>query len=389
MIYQSQQVRATVKKLNQTFRALGAKVVGRADILERIKYALITKNHVLLEGPPGTAKSYLSMSVFSAIQDAEHFKVACTKKMSEDYLVGPLDMKLFREEGEYYHKVEGYLPTAQYAFLDEFLDLSQGALRALLEVLNERRFSRGPQQVSCPLHTCIAATNFSSDSEVSLAAVSDRFLFRAKVTPLSDRDRRKMLARPKVSVPTLTHQDIEVLYRACCAVRIPAAVLDGYSQVASGIPKITDRTVMRSLMIVKASALLRGSLIASPSDLAALEYCWSVSGDGASESDFGKALSPVINNYHSSKDVLLASSVVEQRANDLVKLAKAATTYAEIQVIAVEAREAAQTSPYLTMKVSQQSFGYAKIIAMHDRTKMYCRQVIELANDLYTKENTK
>lgn len=389
MLYQPKHVQAASKRLNQTFRALGAKVVGRADILERIKYALVTKHHVLLEGPPGTAKSYLAMSVFSAIQDAEHFKVACTKKMSEDYLVGPLDMKLFREEGEYFHRVGGYLPTAQYAFLDEFLDLSQGALRALLEVLNERRFSRGPQQVKCPLHTCIAATNFSSESEVALAAVSDRFLFRAKVAPLSARDRRKMLSRPKVVVPTTTHQDIATLYQACLSVRIPDNVLDGYAAVASGIPKLTDRTAMRCLMVVKASAVLRGATIAEVRDLGALEYCWSVSGDGASESEFGKALSPIMDGYHSSKDILLSASLVEQRANDLVKLAKAATTYNDIQVVAVEAREVQATVPFLTLKVSQQHHGYAKIVAMLDRAKLYCHQVTELANDLYIKENSK
>ena len=89
-------VRESAKRISDTFKALDKVIVGRHRILQQLMFALITRNHMLLEGPPGVAKSYMSNKLFQAITGASHFKVQCTKKMTEDYVVGPLDMHLFR-----------------------------------------------------------------------------------------------------------------------------------------------------------------------------------------------------------------------------------------------------------------------------------------------------
>jgi len=309
------------------------------QVLTQLKYALVTGNHIMLEGPPGVAKSYLANKFFSAIDGGTKFKVQCTKKMTEDYIVGPLDMHLFREQGEYVHRVEGYLPTATYAFLDEFLDLSTGALRALLEILNERTFSRGPQAIKCPLITAIVATNFSGESEMPLEAVLDRFLFKAKISGMTRKeDRRAMFAADSVVVPKFSHEDVRRIISASKRVIVPAQVLDTYLEIVAQL-KVTDRTVRRCLDVVRASAVLGGRSIAVLEDVASLDTCFIMTGEPKSEQAFSHAMKQyaVARN---SRDVLVGASVLSARVSQLHSMMSAAATYAAAYPLAYEIREA-------------------------------------------------
>lgn len=338
---QPQAVRASAKRISNVFSALDKVVVGRKRILEQLMFALITKNHVLLEGAPGVAKSYMSNKLFEAMDDASHFKVQCTKKMTEDYIVGPLDMHLFREQGEYMHRVEGYLPTAHYAFLDEFLDLSTGALRALLEILNERTFSRGPQSVRCPLMTAVCATNFSGESDIGLEAVMDRFLFKAKITGLTRvQDRMAMFTSDSVSVPKMSHTDVMRVYMAMQRVIVPEFVLLVYLQMCDTL-KLTDRTVRKAIDIVKASAVMSGRTIAMLEDLTALELCFVKTGDNASEQAFGKAMQKYKEGLQ-KREVLVAASAVNSRVSQLASMVESAADYDVAMPAAIEIREAMQ-----------------------------------------------
>jgi MoxR-like ATPase len=376
---QPQEVRDSVSRITSTFKALEKAVVGRQRVLRQIMYALITKNHVLLEGPPGVAKSYMANKLFSAIKDARHFKVQCTKKMTEDYIVGPLDMHLFREEGEYMHRVEGYMPCSHYAFLDEFLDLSTGALRALLEILNERTFSRGPQSVKCPLVSAVCATNFSGDTDVALEAVLDRFMFKAKVGNLTrPKDRMAMFQADDVDVPVMYNQDILRVNSALQHVKVPQLVLEVYLKMCEPL-KLTDRTVRRAIDIVKASAVLRGRGIAMVEDLTELELCFVTTGNSVSEQEFCKAAQA----YKAGLAVVEAAAninVIRARVSGLFTLMKAATSYKEAEPIAIEVREAMGALLYMRTPETQ---------SMTDQSSTVCEAILNMADAIYHKENSK
>lgn len=332
-------VRESAKRISEVFKALEKVVIGRHRVLQQLMFALVTKNHMLLEGPPGVAKSYMTNKLFGALQDAVHFKVQCTKKMTEDYIVGPLDMHLFREQGEYLHRIEGYLPEAQYAFLDEFLDLSTGALRALLEILNERTFSRGPQSVKCPLVTAVCATNFTGESDIGLEAVMDRFLFKAKITGLTRPvDRMAMFKSDSVVVPKMTHVDIMRVHCAIREVTVPEFVLTIYLRICEQL-KLTDRTVHKAIEVIKASAVFSGRKFVILEDLTALEMCFVKTGDNASEQAYGNAM----KRYKEGlvlRDSLSAASAISTRVGQLSSLLANVADYTAAMPIALEVREA-------------------------------------------------
>jgi MoxR-like ATPase len=91
------------------------------------------------------------------------------------------------ENDQYVRCIDGFLPTATVAFLDEIFKANAAILNTLLTVLNERQFDNGAgaKRVDCPLKCVIGASNELPESE-ELDALLDRFLLRAQVAPVSD-----------------------------------------------------------------------------------------------------------------------------------------------------------------------------------------------------------
>jgi MoxR-like ATPase len=368
----------TSKKVLKSFEELNKVLIDRKAIIKQLLFALLTRNHLLLEGPPGVAKSFLADTVLGGFGD--YFKVACTKKMTEDYLVGPLDMTRFREEGEYIHKIEGYLPTAKYAFLDEFLDLSTGALRALLEVLNERTFSRGPQRVRCPLMTAIAATNFSADSEESIEAVRDRFLFRAKVSRLTKQDDRVQMLMSTLADKkevSLVEEDISYLRALVPKVEIPEIVVITFANVCGEL-KITDRTMVKALDVIRASAVLSGRTRCKVSDLSALDTCFSVPGEPGSNKQLSQAMSKFYAVGVKAEDAVETCEALTVRTSSLLTQARNCANYTQVFPVAKEAREALNLIATMPSAVPDK---YCKDSAAR------CEAVLNIADKLYADEN--
>ena len=88
------------------------------------------------------------------------------------------------ENDEYVRQTNGYLPTAEVAFVDEIFKANSAILNALLTLLNERLFDNGYKRLKVPLLTLIAASNELPESE-ELDALYDRFLIRRHVGQVS------------------------------------------------------------------------------------------------------------------------------------------------------------------------------------------------------------
>jgi MoxR-like ATPase len=155
------------------------------DLLERdvpvrlLLLAALAGEHVLLVGPPGTAKSELARRLHGAFVDARYFERLLTRFSVPEELFGPLSLKAL-EHDRYERLIDGFLPTAQIAFLDEVFKANSAILNALLTLLNEREFDNGAGRIKVPLVTVVGATNDTPHDE-SLQAFYDRFLLRVPV----------------------------------------------------------------------------------------------------------------------------------------------------------------------------------------------------------------
>ena len=89
------------------------------------------------------------------------------------------------EDDRYERLIDGYLPTAGIAFLDEVFKANSAILNALLTLLNEREFDNGRARLSTPLVSVIGASN-EPPADDSLLAFHDRFLLRVPVAPVGD-----------------------------------------------------------------------------------------------------------------------------------------------------------------------------------------------------------
>ena len=168
------------KQINQLRADLMAQFPERKDVIDGSLAAVLASEHVLLIGPPGTAKSAL-VRCLAQVFGGSYFERLLTKFSTPEELFGPLSLKAL-EDDRYERLTEGYLPTAGVAFLDEVFKANSAILNALLTLLNEREFDNGAGRTHTPLISVVAASNEVPVDE-SLHAFYDRFLLRVPVQP--------------------------------------------------------------------------------------------------------------------------------------------------------------------------------------------------------------
>jgi len=175
----------TAATVRATAEALEDGLVERTVEVRVLLLAALCGEHVLVLGPPGTAKSALARRLaWLGGPDAIFFERLLTRFSVPEELFGPLSLKAL-EQDEYVRQTEGYLPTASIAFVDEIFKANSAILNSLLSIINERVFDNGISRVGVPLRCLVAASNELPESD-ELAALFDRFLFRLSVEPVSD-----------------------------------------------------------------------------------------------------------------------------------------------------------------------------------------------------------
>ena len=249
----------------------------REDAIRGLIAALLARQHVVLLGPPGAAKSAMVRELCHRITGATYFEWQVTRFTTPEELFGPVSLRAL-EQDSYRRVTTGKLPEAHIAYVDETFKANSAILNALLAIMEERLFHNdgAPQQV--PLQTMVGASNELPEDREELGAMWDRFLLRYTVDYLRHPSAVEAMLRQaarKAPKTTISLADLETAQAQVSEVSVEAViplVIQIRQRLWQEQVLVSDRRLVRSLDLIRASAWLAGRTEAAEEDLAILAH---------------------------------------------------------------------------------------------------------------------
>ncbi len=269
----------TREKLLKVEEELSKLFFERKEEIRGLLVGLLAREHVLLLGPPGAAKSELAEELCSRIVWDEgeghtgYFRWLLSRTSTPEELFGPVSLRAL-EEDSYRRKTKGKLPEASIAFLDEVFECNSAVLNGLLSVLNERLFFNDGEPTLIPLEMVVAASNEPPAEREELVALFDRFLLRYVVSYVREDESFEALLRRESTAPSgrtrivtseLLEAQEEVPTVDASGV-LPAVALLRRELSEAGVA-VSDRRYAKSLKLLRANAYLEGRPEVADEDL--------------------------------------------------------------------------------------------------------------------------
>jgi len=172
------------ERLKGVENALNSIVVGHEEFTKALMLATVAGEHLVVIGPPGTAKSY-AVRAFAQLLNAKFYSYLLTKFTSYDELFGTVDVTALAK-GEF-RRNWSKIVSSDFVFFDEIFKANSAILNALLSLLQERIIydPMSGQAISTQLWTAVGASN-ETPEDPELVALYDRFAIKVFIDYLSD-----------------------------------------------------------------------------------------------------------------------------------------------------------------------------------------------------------
>ncbi|MGA7860474.1 MAG: MoxR family ATPase [Thermoplasmata archaeon] len=200
--------------LNRLQKAIATVVVGYQDAARILAIALVTEGHVLLEGVPGLAKTYLARS-FARALDLSFRRIQFTPDMLPADILGTVVLNPREQQFEFR---PGPIFT-NVILADEINRAPPKVQSAFLEAMQERQVTIDGKSYPLPRPFLVIATENPIEQEGTYPlpeAELDRFLFRWLMDYPSEEDERRILRsrsgpEPESPVGLISREDINTL----------------------------------------------------------------------------------------------------------------------------------------------------------------------------------
>jgi len=283
--FDPQRIDAAGTRFVAFFNELGRTFVEREELLAQIALALLSREHVLMTGPPGTAKSGVASAVLRRVIDERTgqpslFARQFTESTVQTDLVGPINFKTLMETGRTEHFTDEGMLGAVHAFLDEVFDGRDMLLRSTLNVLQERELKQGSKTTRGAIECALMTTNrylaeVLESSRETLLAFVDRVAFVSFVPKgFADGGNLSNVLRKQVGgagtprlTEALTIQDLDALQAATESVYVPdeicstLATLLGMLDEELGAAERSDAQFLATRYLSTRTAVRSGRLL--------------------------------------------------------------------------------------------------------------------------------
>jgi MoxR-like ATPase len=269
--------------LDRVRTAVRRAVIGYADAVRALAIALLSDGHVLLEGVPGLAKTYL-VRTFSDALDLSFRRIQFTPDMLPSDITGT---SVLNQQTQQFEFRPG--PVFSHVVLaDEINRAPPKVQSALLEAMQERQVTVDGRTYPLPRPFMVIATENPIEQEGTYPlpeAELDRFLFRwvlgyptaeEEVAILTTRD--AVMAAPPVR-GVITPAEVDLLRQATHDVYVSRELLEYLTRVIRETrrdPRLvlgaSPRASVQFLFAARASAILDGRRYVIPDDIRDLAF---------------------------------------------------------------------------------------------------------------------